>query len=77
MKKSFWKQLFWGNQGKPFSAWQIELTTRCPLRCKMCCREGHHDMARQDMPLETFQKLAPYFKNVEAVVLEGWGESKT
>ena len=75
MKKSFWKKLFWGSQGKPFSAWQIELTTRCPLRCKMCCREGHHDMARQDMPLETFQKLAPYFKNVEAVVLEGWGES--
>ena len=27
------------------------------------------------MPLEKFQKLAPYFKNVEAVVLEGWGES--
>lgn len=75
MKKSFWKQLFWGSQGKPFSAWQIELTTRCPLRCKMCCREGHHDMARQDMPLENFRKLAPYFKNVEAVVLEGWGES--
>ena len=75
MNKSFWKQLFWGSAGKPFSAWQIELTTRCPLRCKMCCREGHHDMARQDMPLENFQKLAPYFKNVEAVVLEGWGES--
>jgi MoaA/NifB/PqqE/SkfB family radical SAM enzyme len=75
MKKSFWKQLIWGSQGKPFSAWQIELTTRCPLRCKMCCREGHHDMARQDMPLDNFQKLAPYFKNVEAVVLEGWGES--
>jgi len=75
MKKSFWKQLFWGSQGKPYSAWQIELTTRCPLRCRMCCREGHHDMARQDMPLENFRKLAPYFKNVEAVVLEGWGES--
>jgi MoaA/NifB/PqqE/SkfB family radical SAM enzyme len=75
MKKSFWKQLFWGSQGKPYSAWQIELTTRCPLRCRMCCREGHHDMARQDMPFENFQRLAPYFKNVEAVVLEGWGES--
>lgn len=65
----------WGTQGRPFAAWQIELTTRCPLRCKMCCREGHHDMDRQDMPFENFQKLAPYFKNVEAVVLEGWGES--
>jgi len=75
MKNSFWRRLFWGTQGKPFAAWQIELTTRCPLRCKMCCREGHHDMVRQDMPFENFQKLAPYFKNVEAVVLEGWGES--
>ncbi len=75
MENSFWKRLFWGNRGKPFSAWQVELTTRCPLRCKMCCREGHHGMTRQDMPLENFRKLAPYFKNVEAVVLEGWGES--
>ena len=75
MKKSFWKQLVFGNQGKPFGAWQIELTTRCPLRCKMCCREGHHDEPRRDMSLEDFQNLAPHFKNVEAVVLEGWGES--
>jgi MoaA/NifB/PqqE/SkfB family radical SAM enzyme len=75
MKKSFWKQLLWGPERKPFSAWQIELTTRCPLRCKMCCREGHYDMARQDMPLGNFQRLAPLFKDVEAVVLEGWGES--
>ena len=75
MKKSFWKGIFQDRRRKPFSAWQIELTTRCPLRCKMCCREGHHDMARRDMPLENFQKLVPHFKNVEAVVLEGWGES--
>jgi MoaA/NifB/PqqE/SkfB family radical SAM enzyme len=27
------------------------------------------------MSLDDFQKLAPYFRNVEAVVLEGWGES--
>jgi MoaA/NifB/PqqE/SkfB family radical SAM enzyme len=75
MKKSFWKKLLFGEQGKPFSAWQIELTTRCPLRCRMCCREGHHDMVRQDMPLDNFKKLVPHFKNVQAVVLEGWGES--
>jgi MoaA/NifB/PqqE/SkfB family radical SAM enzyme len=75
MKKSFWRDLFFGKQGKPFSAWQIELTTRCPLRCKMCCREGHYDEPRRDMSLDDFQKLAPYFRNVEAVVLEGWGES--
>jgi MoaA/NifB/PqqE/SkfB family radical SAM enzyme len=75
MKKSFWNRFFQGRQPKPFSAWQIELTTRCPLRCKMCCREGHHSMARKDMTLEDFQKILPYLREVESVVLEGWGES--
>ncbi len=62
-------------KGKPFSTWQIELTTRCPLRCKMCIRaEGAH-WQFQDMALEGFKKILPYLKEVEAVVLEGWGES--
>jgi len=60
---------------RPFSAWQIELTTRCPLRCKMCIRtEGAH-WQFQDMPLDDFKKLLPYLREVETVVLEGWGES--
>ena len=75
MKKGFWKSLLGGTPGKPYSAWQIELTTRCPLRCKMCCREGHHGMARKDMSLEDFRKILPHLREVEAVVLEGWGES--
>jgi MoaA/NifB/PqqE/SkfB family radical SAM enzyme len=62
-------------KGRPFSAWQIELTTRCPLRCKMCIRTESADWQYQDMPLEHFEKLLPYLKDVEAVVLEGWGES--
>lgn len=60
---------------RPFSAWQIELTTRCPLQCKMCIRTGSPDWQYQDMPLEDFKKLLPYLKDVETVVLEGWGES--
>ncbi len=60
---------------KPFSAWQIELTTRCPLRCKMCIRTECADWQYQDMALENFEKLLPYLKEVETVVLEGWGES--
>jgi MoaA/NifB/PqqE/SkfB family radical SAM enzyme len=58
-----------------FSAWQIELTTRCPLRCKMCIRTESTDWQYQDMSLEDFKKLLPYLKEVETVVLEGWGES--
>ena len=60
---------------KPFYAWQIELTTRCPLRCKMCIREGIKDWHNADMSMDDFKKLIPYLKDVETVVLEGWGES--
>jgi MoaA/NifB/PqqE/SkfB family radical SAM enzyme len=60
---------------KPFSAWQIELTTRCPLRCRMCIREEFKDWHSSDMNFDDFKGLLPYFKDVEKVVLEGWGES--
>ena len=62
-------------KGRPFSAWQIELTTRCPLRCKMCIRTESKDWQYQDMPFEDFKKILPYLKDVENVILEGWGES--
>jgi len=75
MKTPFWKRWFSHRAVKPFLAWQVELTTRCPLRCRMCCREGHPNEARQDMAFDDFQRLAPHFRDAEAVVLEGWGES--
>jgi MoaA/NifB/PqqE/SkfB family radical SAM enzyme len=64
-----------GREKKPFSAWQVELTTRCPLRCKMCIRAETDDWQFQDMPLEDFKKILPYLKDVENVILEGWDES--
>ncbi len=60
---------------KLFYAWQIELTTRCPLKCKMCVRSGFKDWHSGDMSYDDFKKLTPYLKDVERVVLEGWGES--
>ncbi len=60
---------------KTFSAWQIELTTRCPINCRMCIREMADDWLFGDMRLEDFKKLTPYFKDVETVILEGWGDS--
>ena len=60
---------------RPFSAWQIELTTRCPLQCKMCIRRESADWQYQDMALEDFGKLLPHLREVETIVLEGWGES--
>jgi MoaA/NifB/PqqE/SkfB family radical SAM enzyme len=69
------QRLLKGGRSKRFSAWQVELTTRCPLQCKMCIRAECSDWHFQDMRLEDFKKLLPYLKDVETVVLEGWGES--
>jgi len=75
MKKGFLKKIFSPASGKRFSAWQVELTTRCPLQCRMCPKEEYPGIPAQDMNLDDFKKLLPYLKKVEAVVLEGWGES--
>jgi MoaA/NifB/PqqE/SkfB family radical SAM enzyme len=63
------------DERRPFSAWQIELTTRCPLVCKMCIRRENDAWQNQDMPFDAFKKLLPYLNDVETVILEGWGES--
>jgi MoaA/NifB/PqqE/SkfB family radical SAM enzyme len=60
---------------RPFSAWQIELTTRCPLSCRMCIRDTAEDWHGGDMDIGDFKGLLPYLKYVDTVVLEGWGES--
>lgn len=75
MNRRILQRLFSRAKIKPFSAWQIELTTRCPLKCRMCIREGIKDWYNADMKIEDFKKLIPYFKDVETIVLEGWGES--
>jgi MoaA/NifB/PqqE/SkfB family radical SAM enzyme len=74
MSKNIFRRLFIKDQKMSFFAWQVELTTRCPLRCRMCIRESSKDWLAVDMPLDEFKKLTPYFRNVENVVLEGWGE---
>ncbi|HBZ55990.1 MAG TPA: hypothetical protein DEO88_11350, partial [Syntrophobacteraceae bacterium] len=70
---SFLKQL-WPKPSRRFVAWQVELTTRCPLRCRMCIRQGLDDWQAQDMDFDHFRNLSPYFRHVSNVVLEGWGE---
>jgi MoaA/NifB/PqqE/SkfB family radical SAM enzyme len=75
MLKGLWKKIFPASPRKRFAAWQVELTSRCPLQCKMCSRTAYKEFFSKDMSLDDFQKLLPYFSEVEAVVLEGWGES--
>jgi MoaA/NifB/PqqE/SkfB family radical SAM enzyme len=60
-------------RGRRFAAWQVELTTRCPLACRMCAREGR-PWRNRDMSLADFRRLAPHLRQVEVVVLQGWGE---
>ena len=75
MIEKIFKKFIGRRKEKPFSAWQIELTTRCPLQCKMCIRTETKGWQFQDMSLEDFKKVLPYLNKVETVVLEGWGES--
>ena len=72
--KAVFKKLFAPSHPRRFSAWQVELTTRCPLRCRMCMRDSADQWTTQDLSIDRFRRLAPYFKDVESVVLEGWGE---
>src|SRR5512132_823062 len=57
-----------------FGAWQVELTTRCPLRCRMCIRRGEDGWRSRDMTVAEFATLAPHLGDVETLVLQGWGE---
>jgi MoaA/NifB/PqqE/SkfB family radical SAM enzyme len=72
-----WLELlrFSSRKKRPFSAWQIELATRCSLRCRMCIRDKAKDWHGADMSIDDFKRLIPYLKDVESVILEGWGES--
>lgn len=72
----FFGKKFWSRKRpRKFGAWQIELTSHCSLKCRMCNRIEYEDFPREDMPFENFKKILPYLKEVETVILEGWGES--
>jgi len=69
------KNIIKRHREKRFNAWQIEITTRCPLRCIMCVRQAGEMSKQKDMDIKDFKKIVPYLKDVNSVVLEGWGES--
>lgn len=54
----------------------VELTTRCNLACSGCMKNSPGSGVKQgDMSRETFQALMPVFSTLEALVLNGVGES--
>ena len=60
---------------RPFEAFQIEVTSRCNLKCVMCPVTvlADHWPAR-DMAWETFERAAAAFARAKWVYLQGWGE---
>jgi MoaA/NifB/PqqE/SkfB family radical SAM enzyme len=74
MRHGFFQKLFTLRRRKQFFAWQIEITTRCPLACRMCIRQGLSEWVSADMSLHNFEKLIPYFHDVGTIILQGWGE---
>ena len=53
----------------------VEVTTRCNLRCAMCVKYAPgQGIVEGDMTDETFERLAPVFPHLEALVLNGIGE---
>jgi len=54
----------------------VELTTRCNLTCQMCVKQSWGNAIMEgDMSRETFMALAPAFPQLDALVLNGIGES--
>jgi MoaA/NifB/PqqE/SkfB family radical SAM enzyme len=60
---------------RPFEAFQVEVTSRCNLKCVMCPVTvlAEHWPAR-DMAWETFERAAAAFNRTRWVHLQGWGE---
>ena len=54
----------------------VEVTTKCNLNCGMCVRQNSDGGIREgSMPVEIFDALSPAFPHLEALVLNGIGES--
>jgi len=60
---------------RQFEAFQIEVTSRCNLKCVMCPVTvlAAHWPAR-DMAWETFERAAAAFARAKWIHLQGWGE---
>lgn len=67
---------FKGHQAvRPFEAFQIEVTSRCNLKCVMCPVTVLADRwPSLDMSWQTFERIAAAFDRVKWVYLQGWGE---
>jgi MoaA/NifB/PqqE/SkfB family radical SAM enzyme len=62
-------------RSRRFDAFQIEPTSRCNLRCKMCPRSRYAKHWRVgDLAIELFEEMSADFHLARHVHLQGWGE---
>ncbi len=57
-----------------FNCFLIDVVTVCQLKCIMCPRTAfiHELGGRDNMPLETYKKIARYFSHAKFVYFTGW-----
>ena len=54
---------------------QIEVTSRCFLKCVMCPNITLPKWDSRDMDFETFTKISKYFPYAKLIYLQEWGEN--
>lgn len=60
---------------RSFAAFQVEVTSRCRVRCEMCPRSALADRWPEiDLAWQVFERIARAFPRVQHVHLQGWGE---
>ena len=58
-----------------FYVLQVEPTTRCQLKCRICPRSDQTvQWVEEDMSLTLYKKVSDYFSITKHVHLQGWGE---
>jgi MoaA/NifB/PqqE/SkfB family radical SAM enzyme len=60
---------------RPFLAFQIQITSRCNLRCPHCTKNVFaSEWINGDMDMETYKRLSRSFPYLKQVYIDAWGE---
>jgi MoaA/NifB/PqqE/SkfB family radical SAM enzyme len=76
---AWFRQFFKRNENAAVERWrvlQIEVTSRCPLRCTFCPNKSlGKNWIHGDLPWSIFDEcIAPHLPRFELAYLQGWGE---